>query len=291
MDKQFTPHYFLMVIFIVLLSFGIILSGCDPGNGSTTTYTVTFNSNGGTEIPSISGISSGSTIILPANPTKADHTFASWFIDNGTFQNEFTASTPVTQNIIVYAKWLPVSDLSIFIVQNQQIYVVTAYSPINWRDITSSDAVYNSNISGYIYNRTSGIDGTEEPGLESIAIGSIQNGKISMTVNKPSDATLDVIANRGMESSNSELKALIIMGFGTDVSDWGIGLFDIEKTAQVCPLYASVDATITKIKLGSAEAVSVNLNVKEGWNFIKNDGTTIEIYTGAVVICGSDYDT
>jgi uncharacterized repeat protein (TIGR02543 family) len=99
-----TPRYLYSIINVIL--FGLTLFGCGTdNNGSTTIYTVSFNSNGGTVVSSIVGISSGATIELPISPTKENHTFAGWFFDNETFQNQFTATTPVTGNITIYAKW------------------------------------------------------------------------------------------------------------------------------------------------------------------------------------------
>jgi hypothetical protein len=98
-------HFSLFSV-IVLLGFSMSMAfiSCDP-DGGTTTYTVTFNSNGGTAVAAKSGISSGATITLPENPTKEFATFSGWYTDNPTFLNEFTSSTEVTSDIIVYAKW------------------------------------------------------------------------------------------------------------------------------------------------------------------------------------------
>jgi len=86
----------------MVLTFGLI--GCDIGNG-TTTYTVTFNSNSGSIVHAVSGITSGSTITLPENPTRGNDKFDGWFADNVTFLDQFTASTVITSNLTVYAKW------------------------------------------------------------------------------------------------------------------------------------------------------------------------------------------
>ena len=69
------------------------------------TATVTFNSNGGTAVTAISGVTPGTTITLPTSPTKANLTFAGWFTDNGTFATAFTAATVVNINVTVFAKW------------------------------------------------------------------------------------------------------------------------------------------------------------------------------------------
>ena len=58
---------------------GIIVLTATIGLGMTTcgneTYTVTFDSNGGSAVASITGITSGETITAPAAPTKADYLF------------------------------------------------------------------------------------------------------------------------------------------------------------------------------------------------------------------------
>jgi uncharacterized repeat protein (TIGR02543 family) len=73
-------------------------------NIASTTYRIIFNSNGGTNIPAVTGIDAGSKIALPAIPTKSGFTFEGWFTDNGKFQNTLT-SPIVTNSIILYAKW------------------------------------------------------------------------------------------------------------------------------------------------------------------------------------------
>ncbi|MFP3043407.1 InlB B-repeat-containing protein, partial [Treponema primitia] len=88
------------------LSDVLTINGVNPVIEAAT-YTVTFNSNGGSAVPPATGISSGATVTLPANPTKDSNIFAGWFTDDETFSAAFNGSTPVTDNIIVYAKWTP----------------------------------------------------------------------------------------------------------------------------------------------------------------------------------------
>jgi uncharacterized repeat protein (TIGR02543 family) len=94
------------LISVLLVLFWLV--GCDPGtNGNgNDLFTVTFNSNGGSSVNKVSGISSGSTISLPNNPTKPNREFGGWYTDNKLFQNDFTEATLVNSNITVYAKWL-----------------------------------------------------------------------------------------------------------------------------------------------------------------------------------------
>jgi len=83
-------------------------SGGGGGGGSTTplTYTITFDSNGGSAVAPITNVTSGATVTLPVAPTKEGFIFAGWYTDNTTFVNAFASVTAVTANVTVYAKWM-----------------------------------------------------------------------------------------------------------------------------------------------------------------------------------------
>ena len=67
------------------------------------TYTVTFNSNGGSAVAKQT-IQNGNWATKPANPTRSGYTFAGWYADSAlTFA--FNFSTAITKNITLYAKW------------------------------------------------------------------------------------------------------------------------------------------------------------------------------------------
>ena len=63
--------------------------------------TVTFNSDGGSLLPSQT-LTSGSTAVNPGSPNKVDAEFIGWFTVDG---EAYDFSTPVTQNIELVAHW------------------------------------------------------------------------------------------------------------------------------------------------------------------------------------------
>jgi|694.fasta_scaffold109264_1 uncharacterized repeat protein (TIGR02543 family) len=66
--------------------------------------TITFNTNGGTAITTITA-QPGSAINAPANPTRSGYTFAGWFSDEA-LSNAYTfPATMPSENITLYAKW------------------------------------------------------------------------------------------------------------------------------------------------------------------------------------------
>lgn len=67
-------------------------------------YTVTFNTNGGSEIPPID-VPAGDLVDRPdQDPSNGDLIFAGWF-DDDTLTTEFDFNTPITSNTTIYAKW------------------------------------------------------------------------------------------------------------------------------------------------------------------------------------------
>lgn len=70
---------------------------------SLTTYTVIFNSNGGSAVaPQV--VTSGETATEPTAPTKDGYTFGGWYSDEE-LTTAFVFTTPITANITLYAKW------------------------------------------------------------------------------------------------------------------------------------------------------------------------------------------
>ena len=67
--------------------------------------TVTFDSDGGSAVSPIGGIEEGKTTSLPDAPTKDSCRFDGWFTAKNGGGTPFTALTPVTDSITVYAKW------------------------------------------------------------------------------------------------------------------------------------------------------------------------------------------
>lgn len=67
-------------------------------------YTVTFDSNGGTELPSVSGYFDD-VFNAPEQPTRSGYDFSGWFLDDTTFQEPFTfGKFPLDTTL--YAKWI-----------------------------------------------------------------------------------------------------------------------------------------------------------------------------------------
>lgn len=78
-------------------------------------YTVTFNSNGGSEILSQT-LYEGETLTRPNHPSKPGHYFNGWYFDRS-FKEPFSFNYPITESFTLYAKWVPL-DYTITFVTN-----------------------------------------------------------------------------------------------------------------------------------------------------------------------------
>ncbi|MEA5094181.1 MAG: InlB B-repeat-containing protein [Sedimentibacter saalensis] len=77
------------------------------------TYTVTFNTNGGSAVTSVTGITSGSAITVPTEPTKAEYDFVGWYKDSALTAVWNFKTDIVTEDISLYAKWAKQSNSDI----------------------------------------------------------------------------------------------------------------------------------------------------------------------------------
>jgi uncharacterized repeat protein (TIGR02543 family) len=74
------------------------------GGGGTSSYTLTFNTDGGSAIASVSKTSGTTVDLTTYEPTRDGYDFAGWYSDN-TLTTKVT-SIKLTDNTTVYAKWI-----------------------------------------------------------------------------------------------------------------------------------------------------------------------------------------
>ena len=92
----------MLLILVLSAVFVPLLISC-PDAGSPTTYTVTFNSGEGSDVPS-QDVKSGEKAVRPANPVQAEHSFVNWYSD-AAFQALYDFNQPVAGGITLYAEW------------------------------------------------------------------------------------------------------------------------------------------------------------------------------------------
>jgi len=99
-----------VLISIILLS--ILIVGCDNSVTGLSTYNVTFDAQGGTPATTTISVEAGATVkTFPSQPVYTGYSFGGWYTEKNGAGSQFTESTPVTNNITVYAKWSGVQTI------------------------------------------------------------------------------------------------------------------------------------------------------------------------------------
>ena len=76
-----------------------------------TSYTVTFNANGGSAVNQQT-ITAGGLVTKPADPTKDGYTFAGWYKDAGLTKPFDFVNETINADTTIYAKWTPITPTS-----------------------------------------------------------------------------------------------------------------------------------------------------------------------------------
>ena len=91
------------------------------------TYTVIFNTQGGSSISNVTA-NYNSTITIPSAPTKTGYTFDGWYKEVGCINPWTFATDVVTSDITLYAKWNLSSDIETISGNNFKLYPNPAVS-------------------------------------------------------------------------------------------------------------------------------------------------------------------
>lgn len=83
-----------IILLVVLILYGIANNG----------YTVTFNSRGGTDVPS-QELMYGDLVEEPDPPTREGYTFAGWYSDENCRYQWDMDTNQVSQSMTLYAAW------------------------------------------------------------------------------------------------------------------------------------------------------------------------------------------
>lgn len=101
----------------VTAKFNKYSSGGSLSGGYTAKYTVTFVSNGGTDVEAVSA-AKNTAVSKPADPTKDGFTFNGWYADKE-LTNKYDFSTKLLADLTLYAGWISNDDA-----QNQIVLTI-----------------------------------------------------------------------------------------------------------------------------------------------------------------------
>ena len=213
------------------------------------THTVTFVSNGGTEIAP-KEVVNGLKINEPSKPTKDKYIFRGWY-EEATFNTKFDFyNTPITSDMTLYAKWEAANSINeIRLVGNYQYGSVPEGTLPSFNPRTTTDSITIDNTNSYWVKITS---------TTSLWGGFAGNTPVAYNDGKTNYGyTFRVVANDGYQLDYSNLKVFYNEG-------------EVTSTVEVSKGY-SWGAYVT-VDLGKANGTPVVYTI----TFNSNDGSSVE---------------
>ena len=94
----------ILTVILMLTLIVFSASGCITQEDNKKEYSVTFDSDGGSKVDTIT-VTEGNTATKPADPTKNGFTFGGWYLG----ETKYNFSSPVTDNITLKASWVQIT--------------------------------------------------------------------------------------------------------------------------------------------------------------------------------------
>lgn len=223
-------------------------------NPNQETFTVTFNTNGGTSISSQTVVS-GNTI-TNVTTTKSNCTFKGWFTDSG-LTKEFNVSTPITSDLTLYAKWEENSS---------SIEPTTGSTVYTFNNFSAATLSSNTTV-----------------GDLTVTIKSGKTTKIETTSCTIENTSITKFVSFGGGGSYSELSIQFALSKTSNVTVYYAGSSNGRYAALCDSSSNKTVSTVATTGTGSNNIVSYTFeNVEAGSYAITSNNSSIEIY--AIVI-------
>ncbi|MCD7868453.1 MAG: InlB B-repeat-containing protein [Clostridiales bacterium] len=213
-------------------------------------YTVTFESNGGSETESQT-VKAGETAAEPEEPTLDGYTFAGWYSD-ADLTEKYDFSSAVTENITLYAKW-------------EAVTYSYRYKIYTWNDTT-----YNYYRP---YKTVSNV--TSESAVVSIPTGSISLDTVTIE-EEEYELVGWTVSSGNYKALRTEAECVVGENITTDISELASNRY-----VEVFAVYAKVEKeyTVTFESNGGSETESQT--VKAGETAAEPEEPTLDGYTFA----------
>lgn len=164
----------------------------------TTTYTVSFNSNGGSKVES-QKVASGNKASKPNDPTYSGYTFEGWYTstDNGTTLSDsaYNFEAEVTEDITLYAKWTKITSETVGYLNSWTM--TTSPIPDTVKDSSNNEILTFYGWKGNLQTLKTALTGTDIDGksvsyTQGLSIGGKTSSKIFTKLVVPTGMTADV---------------------------------------------------------------------------------------------------
>ncbi|MGO4495130.1 discoidin domain-containing protein [Paenibacillus sp. 2RAB27] len=245
--------------------------------------TVSFNTNGGSEVRSVYGAVSGSTITAPEAPTKNGFTFGGWYQNAAlTTAWDFTVNTIPATDITLYAKWEAIAAPVITGVMPVSVATATYTPPVLPANVT---VVYNNdttatksvqwnpiNASAYAVAGTFSVNGT----VNGTAIPAVANVTVTDNVyNVLSIAVTSSTSTITVKDGSLQLQASVLPANATNKSvAWSV--YETDGVSITDKAIIDANGLLTAKKNGIVKVVATATDGSgiQGSNYIIISGQT-----------------
>ena len=239
---------------------------------STNSYTISFESNGGTTINSVKA-NYNTLLSEPVAPTKEDYNFTGWY-EEAKLINEwdFSSDTIPAKDTTLYAKWVPLQNSITLIASPSSIEANNDFNQLFTLKIS------NDTVQGHVYKSDLSLGGI----FSSLTIGEVDNSNTTVTaevygnLNSEGIGTITLNENK-LKNRTSALSADIIVA---PSPTYTMVYNDNGATSGTAPIdsnnYEVDDIVIIK---GNTENLIKTGHSFIGWN-TKADGTGTDYIVG-----------
>ena len=209
-------------------------------------YTVTFNSNGGTAVATKT-VNYNSTVTRPSNPTKTGYTFGGWYTTSE-LATKYDFNTPITGNITLYAKWTIKSYTISFVtncgttIASQTVTYgskvsrpnVTLSKPnhtfVNWYTSTTYKTVYDFNSAvTSSFTLYAGWNYTTVNTWGDLTINGVTYGKTGEVCVIPPSMTGDNITTITGKYNSDNYNGVFVSGRTVQLSPYAMGKYEVTQ--------------------------------------------------------------
>ncbi|WP_141505113.1 InlB B-repeat-containing protein [Paenibacillus luteus] len=240
------------------------------------TYTVTYDTQGGSAVAAAIGVSAGTKIAKPTDPTRVGHTFEGWYGEASYTTLWSFGTDTVSGNMTLYAKWtaIPASN-------NANLIALSlsngSLNPAFVSDTTSYAASLANGVSSLKVKPTAAdskaavtVNGKAvESGTASEAISlSVGSNTITVAVTAQDGTTTKtykmIVQRAAVTIVNSATPILVTPGIPVSI-EVPLGITDANVTVSPVPVGSNKEATLPLIDVKSATSLgNVSVAIPEG---------------------------
>ncbi|MDR0785955.1 MAG: fibronectin type III domain-containing protein [Treponema sp.] len=205
--------------------------GAKSASGSVRTYyVVTFDSAGGTDVPS-QDVASGGRATKPANPTRVGFDFVEWRRNGAVYNFSSTVAATLTLTAIWTPKTIAAPSISGIVMTSD----VNGYR-IQWNAVSGAEyyKIYKSNSKSGIFNYLGSVTGTsfEDKGASIVQVGA--SSFYQITAFKRDQGIVDIESAkstaRGVTTTNPRILVTSSFGF---YAYWKEGMYSRSGCSEV----------------------------------------------------------